>query len=221
MTSAPCDHPGAVLNPWVPPAPLPRGIEHGRISLRYWEPSDAQAMLEALNYQRESFLPWLPWTITENQTVEACANAIERQREKRERADPPADDFTLGVFERESNKVLGGTGLHRVVASAHEGEIGYWMRADRRREGLCAEAVALLISWAFTEQANGGWGLRRMHIRCASRNTSSRQVPAKLGLRAEAVLKQERWVPTIGWDDTLVWGVLRDEWDCKAHRLKS
>jgi ribosomal-protein-serine acetyltransferase len=177
-------------------------------------------MLSALDADRTSFLPWLHWVSNDNRTSQECASSIERQREKRERIDPPADDFTLGVFDRNSGLALGGTGLHRLNLASHEAEIGYWIRADRRRSGLCTEAVAGLISWAFTPQSRGGWGLRRLHIRCASSNHASRRVPQKLNLRHEATLVADRWVDSIGWDDTLVWGVLVHEWNIELRAVE-
>lgn len=206
-------------SPWLAPAPLPQQTTGARVTLRPWTVEDASGMLEALEDDRESFLPWLPWTVTHNRTVDECCSAIGRLQEARIRTDPPANDFTLGIFERDSGRVIGGTGLHRVLAHAHEAEIGYWIRADRRRRGLCAEAVALLISWAFTPVERGGWNLRRIHIRCAGANASSRKVCESLGLNREAILVKERWVPSVGWDDTIVWGVLREGWDRVDHRV--
>ncbi len=209
----------AIPDPWKAPAPFPTSAATPRLLLRFWQPSDAAAMFAAIEVDRNSFAPWLPWTALDNRTVEECAAAIERMREKRERAEPAADDFAIGVFDRATGDAIGGTGFHRCIAAAHEGEIGYWIRPDRRRQGLCAEAVAHAISWGFTPQARGGWGFRRLHIRCAASNHASRGVPQKLGLRREATLVAERWVPTYGWEDSCVWGVLASEWDCQAHRL--
>lgn len=206
--------------PWRAPEPLSDACETARLVLRFWRPDDAAAMRDALDVDRASFLPWLAWTRDDNRTVEQCAAAIERQRAARQRVEPPADDFTIGIFERVGGGVIGGTGLHRVNHGAHEAEIGYWVRPDRRREGLCAEAVAGLLTWAFASQSAGGWGLRRVHIRCAGGNEPSQRVPMKLGLRMEARLRQERWVEGRGWDDTLVWGVLAEEWE-GAGRLSS
>lgn len=183
-------------------------------------------MLDALNADRASFLPWLPWVLADNRTLDECSAAIERFRIKADRQDPPADDFVIGIFDRASGLPLGGTGLHRIVHAWHEAEIGYWIRPDRRAQGLCTEAVAGLISWAFTPHERGGWGLRRLHIRCAGRNAASQRVPAKLGLRHEARLVRERWTDGLnspipsGWDDTLVWGVVTEEWDIPNARLR-
>jgi RimJ/RimL family protein N-acetyltransferase len=175
-------------------------------------------MLQALDIDRTSFSPWLPWVQKDNRNTDECLTAISRMQERRERTEPPADDFVIGIFDRASGSAIGGTGLHRIVHAAAEGEIGYWIRPDRRAQGLCTEAIAGLISWAFTPQPGGGWGLRRIHIRCAARNLASQRVPAKLGLRQEARLIGERWIEGFGYDDTLVWGVLSGEWNRRDHR---
>lgn len=204
-------------SPWTPPLRVLAGdgfaFERDGLRLRFWEDADAAALFAAIDMDRRAFLPWLPWVRTDNRSVEECLATIHRMRTRRTRMEPVADDFTLGIFDASSGEALGGTGLHRVVHAAHEGEIGYWVRPDRRGKGLCTRAVAALLSWAFTAQCDGGWGLRRVHIRCAARNTASQRVPRRLGLREEARLVEERWVDTIGWDHTLVWGVLEREWD--------
>ena len=46
------------------------------------------------------------------------------------------------------------------------------------------------------------------------------RVPQKLGLRQEVNKRAERWVDGIGWDGTLGWGVLSEEWDTAAQRLR-
>lgn len=209
------------LAPWTPPAPLPAERRTPRLTLRYWTPDDAPAMLAALNVERHTYLPWLPWVGVDNRTVAEVIFNIERFKRERERVSPPPDNFIMGIFDAATGDVVGGTGLSRVIHAHHEAEAGYWIRADRRGEGLCPEATAAIISWALTPQDVGGWGFHRVHIRTAGRNTASARVPTKLGLRREACLRGERWVPTIGWDDTLVWGVTVDEWDTSADRLRA
>ena len=86
---------------------------------------------------------------------------------------------------------------------------------------VCTEAVAHLISWAFEHPSAGGWGLRRIEIYCAAANAASQRVPRKLGMRQEVTRRKARFVPGVGWDDTLGWGVLREEWDSAAHRVRA
>jgi RimJ/RimL family protein N-acetyltransferase len=198
--------------PWRPPSPLPESCESERLVIRYWRPEHAPAMLAALDVDRSSFLPHLPWTAVDNLNVAQCTYKIEQWRRDRERSSPPVDEFVLGIFDRSTGDVVGGTGLHRIRLAIHQAEIGYWVRPDRRSTGLCTEAVRALIGWAFSAQDQGGWGLRRIEILCAGSNGASQAVPRKLGLREEVRLRAHRWLPGIGWDDTLGWGVLASEW---------
>lgn len=192
--------------------PLPDGYETDRLLLRAWRHEDAPGMLAAIDVDRASLLPWLPWPNVDNRTLYECIFQIERFRREGARTTPPADNFVIAIIDRATGEVLGGTGLHRVAHDLHQAEIGYWLRADRRRQGVCTEAVAGLLTWAFTPQDRGGWGLRRIEIFCAAANTASRRVPEKLGLRQEVHKRADRWVPGLGWSDTLGWGVLAEEW---------
>lgn len=200
--------------PWTPPSPLPEAFHTDRLTLRFPRHTDAAAYFEMISTSRDSLLPWMPWALTDHLAPEQSVYYIEQCR--RTRSEKPGTDYGIGIFDRKTGRVLGGTGLHRFVPACHEAEIGYFVRADARNQGICTEATRGLISWALTPQDRGGWGLRRIHIRCAAKNVASQRVPRKIGLREEARLVQERWVPGIGWDDTLVWGVLADEWHTRT-----
>jgi RimJ/RimL family protein N-acetyltransferase len=202
---------------WKAPRPLPEQVQTPRLLLRAWKPEDAPSMLAALNIDRASYLPWLPWVRDDNQDISQCIFNIERMRRHHEAHD---DNFVLGIFDRHTGEAVGGTGLHRIDAASHTAEIGYWVRPDRRGQGLCTEAVAHHISWALRDSAAGGWGLRRLVIFCAGPNEASQRVPRKLGLRQEVTQRAARFVPGHGWTDTLGWGVLREEWDAERHRVR-
>jgi len=201
---------GSRPSPWRVPSPLPDRFETKRIVLRYWQPEDAKAMLDAIGVDRASYLPWTPVFASDNRTVEECEKSVERFRSTREGDDPR--DFVLGLFDRQSGEAVGGTGLHRIAPETLQAEVGYWIRSDRRRQGLCSEAVEGLIDWSFRPQSDGGWGFRRIEIVCAAGNLPSQTVPRKLGMRQEARLSKHRFVDGVGWDDTLVFAVLANEW---------
>jgi ribosomal-protein-serine acetyltransferase len=206
--------------PWRVPSPLPARLETSRLVIRWWEPADAAGLFAAIESSRASLLPWLPWARVDNRTEAEVIYTIERFRRERERTDGPASEFVMGILDRRTGGVLGGLGLQRIRHDVHEGEIGYWVRADRQGEGLCTEAVSGLVTWAFRGQGDGGWGLRRIHIRCSSKNAASARVPEKLGIKREGELRGDRWTDGIGWDGTLIFGVLAGEWDARAGRVK-
>jgi len=205
--------------PWAPPNPCPGLLHTPRLTLRYFESGDAVSLQAALDIDRGSFLPWLPWVKTDNRSPVECIFNIERFRRARERTAPTPDDFVIGIFDRATGGVAGGTGFHRIKLATAEAEIGYWIRPDLRGRGLCTEAVRGMISWGFAAPP-AGWGFRRITIYCAGGNAASQGVPRKLGLRQEIHCKGDRWIDERGFDDTLGWGVLGSEWDRARHVIK-
>lgn len=169
--------------------------------------ADARALYEATERSRGTLLPWLPWARTDNLSVEACHYTIEKF--ERDLAKLPAGLIALGVFERASGELVGGSGFHNIKPATHQAEVGYWTRSDWRRKGVCTESTRAVIEWMFRPQSEGGWGFRRIEIKCAAGNVGSQGVPRKLGLREEARFVQDRWIDGRGWDDTLVWGVVQ------------
>jgi ribosomal-protein-serine acetyltransferase len=203
---------------WKASSPLPSRFETPRLALRLFNAGDAESLYRAVNHSRESLLPWIVWAKSGHRQLHDTIFFIENRRRATE--DPAAISFPIGIFDRTTGEVLGGTSFHAIHVASHESEIGYWIRGDRRGQGLCTESTRGMISWGFTPQSQGGWGFRRIHIKCADRNLASSAVPRKIGLNQELHARQERFVPDIGWVDTLGWGVLVDEWDVEGMKLR-
>jgi RimJ/RimL family protein N-acetyltransferase len=180
-------------------------------------------MFEAVEESRATLLPWLTWARDEHTSVESSRASIELFAKARERLlDPSLGTIfgaVTGVFCQQTGVLLGGTGVTRINAAKHIGEIGYWVRQSRRREGICARAAAAMISWCFTPQERGGFGLRRIFLFAAAPNVGSAGVARRLGLNQCALLRKERFEIGYGWVDTVMWDVLPEEWDTAQHRL--
>lgn len=198
--------------PWTPPDPLPEAVETERLVLRWWTPDDAEALYEAVASDREALLPWLPWARDRHADAEASGRTIAWFDQMR----AEGKDFTLGAFDRGTGAAVGGTGFHRMAPEAHEAESGYWIRGSRQGEGLATEMTAALISAGFRPQAEGGWGFRRIHLRCMGSNRASQRVIEKLGIPHEGREREAKWVDGIGYEDFVVYGVLAREWDAAA-----
>ncbi len=159
----------------------------------------------------------MPWAAETHQTPEATRELVETFQ--RDHADPACDMFVVGVFDRATGEVVGGVGPSRFHHATGAAEVGYWLRADRRGRGLATEAAGACISSCLTPAARGGWGLRRIEIRCAEANEASAAVARRLGLRQELRAIDARWVDGIGWCTELGFAVLADAWDADAHRI--
>jgi RimJ/RimL family protein N-acetyltransferase len=191
-------------------------VETRRLSVRPWEHRDAPGLLSAIESDRNSLLPWLPWAATDNRDLPECHYTIEEFR--RTMATPECDMYVFGIFERATGMALGGAGFHRLDRRGHGAEIGWWMRADRRGEGFVTEAVSGLVTLLLRPARDGGWGFRRCFAYSAADNEPSLAVARRLGLREEGHFLRDRWLDGLGWRDTVLFAVLAEEWDPSLGR---
>jgi RimJ/RimL family protein N-acetyltransferase len=84
-------------------------------------------------------------------------------------------------------------------------EIGYILFRAHWGKGIVTEAVAALIDLLFAE------GQRRVFADTDPDNKASIAVLQRLGFTLEATLRAE-WETHIGVRDSLIWGLLEDEW---------
>ena len=203
--------------PWRRPDPLPGFLETERLVLRWWQADDAPALYDAVASDRAALLPWLPWAGSKHQDVAASLGTIEWFDGARERG----EDYTIGAFDKATGEAVGGTGFHRMQPDAHEAECGYWVRGSRQREGFATEMTRAMLSAGFRDQADGGWGFRRIHLRCMGSNQPSQGVLEKIGIPFEGREREAKWVDTVGYEDFLVYGVLAREWNIDRQRMRA
>ncbi|HMI29927.1 MAG TPA: GNAT family protein [Gaiellaceae bacterium] len=158
----------------------PYRIVTERLVLRCWEPRDAPLLKEAVDSSIDHLLPWMPWAAHEPQSLEEKVALLRQFRGKFDLG----QDFTYGIFTRDEQRVVGGTGLHTRIGD-EAFEIGYWIRASRAGEGLGTESTAALTRVAFELT-----DVDRIEIRCEPENERSRAIPRKLGYLEEATLRR-------------------------------
>ena len=195
--------------PWAPPRPLPLPLVTERLTIDVWRPLDAPSLWEAIDTSRSSLIPWLPWAASGHRDPEETLERIEAWT--RQWTAPEPTDVFLGLRDRATDAIVGMAGFHQIVPELLQAEIGYWVREERRNQGLCSEAVRALVTSGFRD-----WGFRRITVECAGLNVPSRRVVEKAGLPLEACFKDARWIDGLGWSDSLVFGVLATEWDLAA-----
>lgn len=177
-------------------------IETERLVIRCWEPYDAPLLKEAVDVSVDHLLPWLPWAKDEPQTIDEKVELLRRFRARFDRD----EDYVLGIFDREEEKALGGTGWHNRHGK-RETEIGYWVRADRAREGIASESTAALVKAGFEVL-----GLHRIEIRCDPENHASVAIPRNLGFRHDATLPKRMLALMEEPRDTMVWSLFREDY---------
>jgi|SRR5579871_780943 len=181
---------------------LPEELHGARVCVRPYRPGDGPALWEAVEESREHLLPWLPWGDKHKspEDSEAFVRKARAQWLLRE-------DLPYGIWERETDRFLGGTGLHRIDWETPSFEIGYWLRRCAVGHGYMTDAVQLLCTLAFETLA-----ANRVFIRCAARNVRSAAIPRRLGFVHEATLRNDRRNTAGELYDMLVFGMTPDDY---------
>ena len=166
------------------PSPLlidiPAALEGPTVCVRPYRTDDAQALWDAVQESREHLAPWMPWVHDYQEPDDAREFLIRAQARWQLR-----EDLGVAIVERESGRLLGGSGLHRMNWPLRTFEIGYWLRRGAEGRGYVSEAVQLLTRLAFdTLDAN------RVEIRMDTRNERSRRVAERLGFVLEGTLRR-------------------------------
>jgi ribosomal-protein-serine acetyltransferase len=169
--------------------PLFEELQGERVLVRPYADSDAAALQEAVAESREHLRLWLPFA-DEHQTVDESRAFIRRVTAKW----LVREDMAVGLFDAETGRYVGGSGLHPRGWDLRFFEIGYWVRRSAEGRGYVAEAVRLLTDYAFASLA-----ANRIMIRCDVRNLRSAAVARRLGFVQEALLRND----SFGLDGTL------------------
>lgn len=91
--------------------------------------------------------------------------------------------------------------------------VGYWIDEKQAGNGYMPEAVVVLAKFAFEELR-----LHRIQIAIIPRNTASRRVVEKVGIRDEGVA--ERYLEINGvWEDHIRYAMTTEEWDERREDL--
>ena len=128
----------------------------------------------------------------------------------RDRANGSAYQFGLFVDQH----VAGEVNLNNVVRGAMQsGTIGYWIDQARAGHAYVAEAVVVVVQFAFEQL-----GLHRVEICIVPRNLRSRRVMEKLGIRDEGLALRYLEINGV-WEDHIRYGMTIEEWHDRRDEL--
>ena len=120
--------------------------------------------------------------------------------------------YAFGLFV--DQRFAGEVNLNNIVRGAlQSGTVGYWIDRGRAGQGYIAEGVVVLARFAF-EQLQ----LHRLEVCIVPRNTNSRRVMEKLGLRCEGL--SEKYLEIAGvWEDHLRYAITAEDWEARRDEL--
>ncbi|GHO54264.1 MULTISPECIES: GNAT family N-acetyltransferase [Ktedonobacter] len=159
--------------------PLFEELRGQKVVIRPFRESDVAPYYEAIEESREHLGPWLP-----------IANFYHCEADvlpwiRRGMADWfLREDLKLHMWDAQTERFLGGCGMHPRDWRIKSFEIGYWLRASATGKGYMTEAVRLMVDYLFDVlQA------QRIMIRCEEQNHRSAAVPRRLGFVYEGTMR--------------------------------
>lgn len=152
--------------------------------------------------------PGSPDPIMDRETFRARCAAWDRQRQF-------DSAYGFGLFLN-SGRFAGEVSLGSVLRGPFQSSfIGYWIDEDCAGHGYVPEGVALLIRYGFETL-----GLHRMEAAIVPRNSKSRRVASKLGLRDEGVA--ERFLQIQGvWEDHVRYAITHEDWMARRAEIEA
>jgi ribosomal-protein-alanine N-acetyltransferase len=185
---------------------------HGRrIVLRTLNEGDYEGWYDVRRRGRDWLLKWEPRTANASHLADDHRSFINRCA-VRERERQIGTGFGFGIFFE--GRFVGEITLSSIqrgpLQSAY---IGYWIDEAVAGRGLMPEAVVTVLQYSFESLR-----LHRVEINIIPRNTPSRRVVEKLGLRCEGV--SERYLEIDGvWEDHARYAITSEEWNDRAPEL--
>jgi len=116
-------------------------------------------------------------------------------------------DLALGIVVRDTDHLIGATGLHRMDFKNSHSSFGISIGAKAEwGKGYGSEATRLLVGYAFDTL-----NLNRVWLYVFEHNERGIRTYEKVGFKKEGTLRQDRYQEG-RYYDTIVMGMLREEW---------
>lgn len=173
-----------------------------RILLREFEEEDWRAVHKYASQKIVSqYHPWGP-----NTERESIAYVNEAMYEAKIN---PRVRFAFAIVENRSGELIGAGELFIRSSSHREGEIGYVIHPRYWGSGYATEAANILFNFGFSTLK-----LHRIFATCDPRNKASEKVLKKMGMTLEGRIRESILLKD-GWRDSLLFGMLEQEWPLK------
>jgi ribosomal-protein-alanine N-acetyltransferase len=157
---------------------------------------------EVLAYERDPrYLQYSDWT---DRTPDDAQRFVQMFLDQQ--AEQPRRKFQLAVTLKTSGRLIGNCGIRQASAGAHEADIGYELSPEQWEYGYATEAARAIVQFGFAELH-----VHRIWSWCIADNVASAHVLEKLGLKLEGRLREKEYFKGRWWD-TLMYGILENEW---------
>jgi ribosomal-protein-alanine N-acetyltransferase len=183
-----------------------------RVVLRPLVPQDFNAWSEVRRRNGEWLTLWEPLRLPHHPDPETNREVFAARCGSRDRERLAGSQYAFGIFI--DGAFAGELNLNNVVRGAMQSAtIGYWIDRARAGRSFMSESIVVLAQFAFEEL-----NLHRLEICIIPRNSNSRRVVEKLGIREEGIA--QRFLEINGaWEDHMRFGLTVEEWNDRSEQL--
>ncbi|MGO4331875.1 GNAT family N-acetyltransferase [Cupriavidus sp. 2TAF22] len=153
---------------------------HGQgFQLRPFRYTDVPQFVAAVHESLDTVGKWMPWCHASYSVRDAeswfdmCTEAM-----------GTGEAYDIGVFAPDGRELYGGVSINQINRDYNFGNLGYWIRQSRQRQGLGARAADLMACYGFHRL-----GLTRLEVVAAENNVLSRAVAEKIGAQFECIAR--------------------------------
>ena len=183
-----------------------------RVVLRPLVPQDFNAWSEVRRRNGDWLTMWEPLRLPHHPDPETNREVFAARCGSRDRERLAGSQYAFGIFI--DGAFAGELNLNNVVRGAMQSAtIGYWIDRARAGRSFMSESIVVLMQFAFEEL-----NLHRLEICIIPRNSNSRRVVEKLGIREEGIA--QRFLEINGaWEDHMRFGLTIEEWNDRSEQL--
>lgn len=180
---------------------FPESFESERLLIRSPMPGDGEELFAAVRESYKELEPWMPW-VHNHKTIRDSEESARQARVRfLERS-----DLRMHLFLKDTDTLIGSSGLQGIDWDVPRFEIGYWLRTSFTGGGYMTEAVRAIAAFAFDELE-----AKRVEIRCDPLNERSVRVAERSGFRLEGELRNHEKKPNGELRNALVFSMLPEE----------
>lgn len=182
---------------------IPRILHTPDLRLRPSNQTDVEGMFNMLS-DPQSMKYW------SDKPIEDLDAAVEMLNKDLE-SDAQGNSMCWAITLHGHDKMIGKCILFQFDKSNRRAEIGYILNRRYWRQGLMYQALTAVIDFAFNTL-----DLHRIEADVDTENTGSLGILEKLGFTREGLFR-ERWLVYDEWQDSVMFGLLKHEWQAENN----
>lgn len=184
-----------------------------RLTLRPLSPADFSAWREVRIRNEEWLIKWEPKRIPGQADPIESRDAFSMRCNARKRERQLGTGYGFGIFV-DGRTFCGEINLNSVQRGPFQSSyVGYWIDEAQAGNSYMSEALVMVTQCAFEKL-----GLHRIQVAIIPRNSNSRRVVEKLGLREEGVARRYLEINGV-WEDHMRFGFTAEDWNERGEQL--